>query len=395
VSETPPVTGLVLSGGGARGAYEVGVLQAIVEIIGPGQCQSAFQVYTGTSVGALNATWLAAHADQPDMGIHGLAEKWSELRIDEHLRLNRLRDLIPRKSSGTWSLLNIGPLAKLMTSTMPWARLHQNIQSGAVHALAVACLEVATGQTVIFAETAPNVTFRPTRSPSRQGRTTQINAEHILASTSLPFLFPPRKIDGSWFVDGGLRFNTPIAPALRLGAERVCVISLLSETDATTPKVAPIEFPSPSFLAGKILDALLLDPMVHDIQVLDRFNALMDVLDDVLTEEEQARVDDVITERRGMPYRRIDRLLFRPTADIGEMAAQFVKKIRVRRPATAILTQAMKFGESKESDLLSFLMFDKTFVEPLIDLGYQDAKNRRDEIEAFFGPSQQRNGVLP
>jgi NTE family protein len=135
--------------------------------------------------------------------------------------------------------------------------------------------------------------------------------------------------------------------------------------------------------------------MVHDIQVLDRFNALMDVLDDVLTEEEQARVDDVITERRGMPYRRIDRLLFRPTADIGEMAAQFVKKIRVRRPATAILTQAMKFGESKESDLLSFLMFDKTFVEPLIDLGYQDAKNRRDEIEAFFGPSQQRNGVLP
>ncbi len=385
MSQTPCQTGLVLSGGGARGAYEVGVLQAIVEILGPGQCQSAFQVFTGTSVGALNATWLAAHADQPDMGVHGLAEKWSQLRIDDHLRLSRFRDLIPRRRSGAWSLLDINALAELMTGTMPWARLHRNIDSGAVQALAVACLEVATGQTVIFAETGPDVTFHPTHSPSRVGRTTRINAEHILASTSLPFLFPPRKIDGSWFVDGGLRFNTPIAPALRLGAKRVCVISLLSDKDNEIPPVAPIEFPSPSFLAGKILNALLLDPMVHDLQVLDRFNALIDVLDEVLTDEEQARVDAVITEKRGMPYRRVDRIIFRPTVDIGEMAAQFIRKIRVRRPATALLTQAMKFGESTESDLLSFLMFDKTFVEPLIDLGYQDAKNRRDEIEAFFG----------
>jgi NTE family protein len=318
------------------------------------------------------------------MGVHGLAEKWMQLRIDDHLRLSRFRDLIPRKRTGAWSLLDITALAELMTGTMPWARLHRNIESGAVDALAVACLEVATGRTFIFAETAPDVTFRPTQSPSRVGRTTRINADHILASTSLPFLFPPRQIDGSWFVDGGLRFNTPIAPALRLGAKRLCVISLLSEQDIAIPKVSPIDVPSPSFLAGKILNALLLDPMVHDIQVLDRFNDLIGVLNEVLTDEEQARVDAVMTERRGQPYRCVDRLIFRPTEDIGEMAAQFIRKIRVRRPATAILTQAMKFGESNESDLLSFLMFDKTFVEPLIDLGYQDAKKRRDEIEAFF-----------
>lgn len=379
-----PTTGLVLSGGGARGAYEVGVLRAIAEVLGPERTASAFQVFTGTSVGALNATWVAAHAERGDWDIAGLASRWRELRIDTHLRLNPLRRLLPGRRRATWSLLDVRALARLMTETMPWGQLHHNIDTGHIHALAVACLEVGTGRTVVFAETSPDVHFRPTRDPSRSGRTARITAEHILASTALPFLFPPRRIDGAWFSDGGLRFNTPLAPALRLGAERVVVISLLHDRTDEGPKAPPAEFPSPSFLAGKMLNALLLDPLVHDIQVMDRFNAMIDVLHEVLEDDEMARVDAVIAERRGLPYRKVERLVFRPSADIGELAATYVRQLSSRRPATALLTRAMHMGETTESDLLSFLLFDKAFVEPLLELGYADGIAHGEAIARFF-----------
>src|SRR5690606_21988536 len=137
-------------------------------------------------------------------------------------------------------------------------------------------------------------------------------------------IFPAREIDGRYFCDGGLRFNTPIAPAIRCGAERLVIISLRSETkpDAAARERAPPADPNPVFLVGKILDALLLDPVNYDLQVLDRFNRMISTLDDVLGEGEMERVQSVIQESRGAPYKKVNRLVFYPSEDIGCMAAK-------------------------------------------------------------------------
>jgi len=382
-------TGVVLSGGGARGAYEVGVLQGIVEALASAATEAPFSVFTGTSVGALNATWLAAHADRPDMAVDGLAAQWRELRIDTHLRLRPLWQLFGK---GTWSLLDVRALADLMTGSVPWDRLHHNVAAGHVHALAVAALEVATGRTVVFAELDDDTPFLPTRSANRVGERTRIGPEHVLGSTALPFLFPSREVGCRWFADGGLRFNTPISPALRLGADKLVIVSLLHDgfSSATgAPACGPDQrYPSPAFLAGKTLNALLLDPIVHDLQMLDRFNRVWATLERVLPPEALAEAHRVIAEERGLAYRQVQTLVFRPSEDIGVIAARWLSKLRSRRPVTFLLTRAMRAGVASESDLASFLLFDHGFADALIALGLADARARADEIRAFFsGPS--------
>lgn len=375
-------TGLVLSGGGARGAYEVGVMVGLTEILG-GSGPAPFSIFTGTSVGALNGTWLAAHADRADMQIDGLIRHWMDLRIDRHLRLRPLPDLLRLRRVETWSVLDNRDLASLMTSNMPWDRLHANVDGGVVSALAVACLEIASGRTTIFAEVGPRSEYAPTRDPSRASEVVRLGAEHILASTALPFLFPAVRVGDAWFADGGLRFNTPIAPALRMGADRLMVVSLLFG-GAPVTRATLREYPTPAFLAGKTLNALLLDPIVHDIAVLERFNRLWGVLERVLDAEALAEVNRVVTEDRGAPYRTVETLVFRPSKDIGAIAARHARSLRAWRPATWLLNRMLQARGSDESDLMSFLLFDHRFAEELIELGRADALARRDEVSAFF-----------
>jgi NTE family protein len=397
-------TGIVLSGGGARGAYEVGVVAGIVDVLKEeGLEESPFDVFTGTSVGAINATWLAAHADEPDMNIEGLVAEWRGLTLEKHIRFDPLRFLSGNKL-GPWiarlrgehgerwgrSLLDPRALEEIVERRIPYDRLRRNVLEGDVRALIVAALEVGTGRTTLFADVADKSLFKVSRDPRRHARYEEITARHVLASAAIPLLFPSRRIGRRYYCDGGVRFNTPISPAIRAGADKLVVISLLFEDEIVrlsageTDSEMEAAYPSPVFLLGKILNALLLDPVKYDLQVLDRMNRLLGTLEATLDPAEMERVRDVMRETRGLPYRTLGALEFHPSMDIGGLASDYARTLRIRNLPAAIFSGAAHFRGTMESDLLSFVLFDGGFAERLIDLGRKDAQARAARIRDFF-----------
>ncbi|MCA9573983.1 MAG: patatin-like phospholipase family protein [Sandaracinaceae bacterium] len=393
-------TGIVLSGGGARGAYEVGVVAGIMDVLQPRRLSRApFEIFTGTSVGAINSAWLASHAHRPDMDISGLVGEWEGLRLSKHLRFDpmgllagrRLRPLLSklrRDDVGRVgrSFLDPRALEELVGRAIPFKQLHRNVDSGIVRSLVVASLGVEDGVTTMFSEIAPGAEFARSKDPRRRVLPSRIDARHVLASSAIPLIYPAREIDGRYFCDGGLRFNTPIAPALRCGAERLVVISLRSEArpDAEARQQALQAYPNPVFLIGKILNALLLDPVNYDLQVMDRFNRMIATLEDVLGETEMTRVQKVIKESRGAPYKKVNRLVFYPSEDIGRLAAARAHELRTTHLSPHIFSGDLKLEPGFQADLLSFVLFDGEFASRLVALGRRDAHARAAAIHRFF-----------
>lgn len=389
-------TGIVLSGGGARGAYEAGVLLGIMQVLQPRE--PPFQVLCGTSVGALNASYLAAHAHLPNMGADKLAAEWRALDVTKHLKLD-LRGVLgwkrdwgagAGKAAGMVgrSLLDAGAVEGIVRDRVPWQQLHANVEAGRIDALVVSALHIASGRTTIFAELAPGASITNSKDPRRVLELTEIGADHVLASAAIPLLFPARKVRDEYFCDGGIRFNTPIAPAIRAGADKLVVVSLLSQESAEVEARSKPErveaYNSPLFLIGKVLNALLLDPMRYDLQVLERFNRLIDALEKALPPHELEDVQHVLRETRGVPYRKLDTLVFRPTMDVGRLARERALELQGSRFSSWLLARTATLGSMWESDLLSFILFDHEFAEELISLGHRDAITRKDEIQAFF-----------
>jgi len=409
--QTAPNTGLVLSGGGMRGAYEVGVLRGFIEVLGLGPDDPApFSTFVGTSVGALNSAYLAANAHRGDMDIDGLVAIWHDLKLREHLKLDLFGWWRPirrwlkgdelRRAASTHpgqAILDPGPLDDLVHYNLPWETLHENVQSGVVRALITPALNVSTGQTWVFAELAPGVEFPATRDPFRKRVITRITPDHVLASAAIPAIFPPRRVEGRYFYDGGVRFNTPISPAIRTGTDRLLVISPIR----TLPTPARVHEAQPelSFLAGKLLNAVIQDPVAHDLQVLGRFNKLMAVLEDTLSPEELQRVQRAMTENRGLPYRRLDVLSIQPTADLGRISVELLRRSLPDMdvgPLTRRLLERASGGpnSTSEADWASYIIFDGALAEKLIDIGHADAVARADEIRAMFGEQKKVSNVV-
>lgn len=396
-------TGIVLSGGGARGAYEAGVVAGIMEVLRPRR--APFDVLCGTSVGALNAAYLASHAHMPDMNAAGLISQWQALELSRHLRLD-LRGLlgISRRFSADKplerseqadmpryagrSLLSSGALEEVVRNAVNWSLLHGNIANGQVRALIIAALQITTGKTTLFAELAPGQAYKASRDQRRMPVIDAISPDHVLASAAIPLMFPARRVGAEYYCDGGVRYNTPIAPAIRAGARRLVVISLLSEGFAVASDASLEDrlqaFRSPIFLVGKVLNALLLDPLDYDLQIMKRFNRLLEVLETTLTPEELARVHRVTEEDRGIGYRRVDTLVFRPSRDIGHLARERAHQLKASRFSEWLLARTATLGAIWESDLLSFILFDAAFARQLVQLGRDDTVARADEIRAFF-----------
>ena len=378
-------TGIVLGGGGARGAYEAGVLAGIVEVLGASCPDHAlFDVICGTSVGAINAAWLAAHADTCGHEVDGLVRKWTSLSLDRHLRPDVLgwfgrsrQDRLGR------AFLDPQELESLVEEGVPWQRLHDNVAARRIRALVVTALHVASGRTTVFTHLAPGQSYPASRDPRRVHVAERVTADHVLASAAVPLLFPSRKIGNAYYADGGLRFNTPIAPALRMGVDKLVVIPLLQ--DFQKQPLGPEEAPSLIFLAGKLLDALLLDPIRHDLNVLQRFNRLVSVLHETLSEEEMQRVNDAMEAERGTPYRKVETLVFRPSEDIGAMARRKGEALERRGWRGKMVSRLTRIGGQVDADLLSFVLFDGDHAADLIELGRRDVRNRADEVRAFFG----------
>lgn len=401
---------LVLSGGGVRGAYEAGVISAIVDILGRRSSDPApFDIFAGTSVGAINATFFAANGHRGDLGVRELERVWTRLRLRTHLRFDpagflglkpRFQSLLSFDNGRTHtlgrSLLDPRPLEAIIRHAIPWKNLHRNLRDDRVHALIVPALHIGTGRTTIFAELSPKASLRPSRRPRRHAIIEPITADHVLASAALPLLFPARRIGRSYYADGGLRFNTPIAPAIRAGADKLVVVSLLYE-EPLEQLVNPLEttsgedlYPSPTFLAGKVLNALILDPVKYDLQLLERINTLMSAFEENLDDATLERIRSVIEDTRGMGYRKIDTLVFSPTENIGAIAAEHVRE-NIPRWKLGRLTEwiletfsGARAGNSKEADFSSYLLFDGGFARKLIELGYRDTQARAEEIIAFY-----------
>lgn len=389
-------TALVLSGGGVRGAYEAGVLAGLLEALGRrSPSRSPFDILSGTSVGAINAAHLAAHADRADDGVAALLRLWRSLKLETHLR-PRLRSFLGRSRSRVRSatmgraLLDPRPFEELVERSIPWDRLHANVRAGLVRAFIVSALDVADGRTNTFVELAPGADCvrLPAQDPRRITRIETVTSDHVLASAALPLLFPARRVGGSYFCDGGLRFNTPIGPAIRAGARKLVVVALRSTRPSVAPKESLEQYPNPIFLVGKILNALLQDPIDYDLQVLARTNRMLEAMDAAASESAREHVARVFEAERGLRYRRLRVLVFRPSENVGALALEHLRRHGTGRAgyATALLLEkAASLGAHVEADFLSYVLFDGAFANTLIEVGRNDVRARRDEVEAFFG----------
>jgi NTE family protein len=393
---------MILSGGGARGAYEVGVLWYVFEELSRARSRPPrVEILCGTSVGAINACYLAAHLADPVLGMRRLVDLWSDLELPEVLGFGPKQLLkLPRMLLGGTDgagLFDSRPMTNIVEREISWRAVSRCLRRGQLKALSVSATEVSTGRTVVFMQTSPDWVI-PTNPPLRTlFRSDRIGPTHALASAAIPLMFPPVRIDHELYLDGGLRQNTPIAPALRLGATHVFAIG--SSRDVRGVQVhegqAPsAKAPGAAFLLGKVLNAFLLDHFDVDMQLLDRLNH-------VLTDGLQAYGPDFIdtlsaqARARGAPgYKLVQTLTVRPSEDIGRLAAEHVRRGKFRGdPLLARRFFALlDLGIATESDLASYLLFDGQFCRQLIEMGRADARARREDLMRFFGDPDEDEG---
>ncbi len=388
---------IILSGGGARGAYEVGVLRYIFdELTRIRGAPPRIDILSGTSVGAINACYLAAHLMDPVLGMRRLADLWGGLELASVLGFG-VRQMVglPRLFWGGHEgsgIFDVRPMADLVQREISWRAVTRCLRRGLLRALSVSCTEVSTGRTVVFIQTAPDTVIPSTSPPRTLYRADRIGPQHALASAAIPLLFPPARIDNELYLDGGLRQNTPISPALRLGATHVLAIGSSRDIRGVVAREgqgAGIEAPGMAFLLGKILNAFLLDHVDVDLELLSRMNSVLSDGKAAFGDEFVPRMSAAAHHRGSPAYRTIDSFTVRPSEDIGRLAAEHVRKGRFRGDAflTRRLLMLLDFGRGDEADLASYLLFDSGFARELIEMGRADAKARRDELLEFFGPA--------
>jgi NTE family protein len=396
----PRRTAFVLSGGGARGAYEVGVLSYLFQDLPKlrGGKVPRIDIVCGTSVGAINAAYLAAHASDPTLGISRLVDLWQDLEIAHVLgfgvrqALGLHRVVLGGGGDGT-GLFDVRPMADLIDREVGWRAVTRNLRRGYLRALSISTTEVSTGRTVIWMQTAPDVVLPATAPPRTLIRADHIGTRHALASAAIPLLFPPVKIGQEFYCDGGLRLNTPIAPALRLGATHVFAVALSKEIRGVVTPEATHALPRPlgaSALLGKVLNAFLLDHVVNDLDVLARINQMIDDGARAFGPEFLDRLSAAAHARGGETYRPVTCLALKPTEDIGRIASNHVRQGRFRG-SHGLARQMFKLlylGGDVEADLASYVMFDGGFARKLIELGRADAEARRGELLEFFADDE-------
>jgi NTE family protein len=403
-SPTAPRVALVLAGGAARGAYEVGVIRHILEEVSSDLGRDVpLDILCGTSIGALNACALAAFADEPRARAARLSEIWTRLRVEElvqpdlrgilsmgtrWLRGSRDGEAVPAREGG---IVDPQALERLIESSIPFAAIDEHLQRGRLEALTVSTTHVASGRTVVYVHRAeqglPPWSLDPTITP----RAARITAQHAFASAAIPILFRAVRLDGEFHCDGGLRQNVPLSPARRLGARGVIVvnprfIAKPADADAATP--ADDAFPGPLFLLGKTLNALLLDRIDTDLARLRSINDILDAGRRRYGESFLDEINEALGHPKGRGLRPMSSILVRTSKDLGKLATEYVRSPafarRVGGGAGRLLRRLGEREARDESDLLSYLLFDGEFARQLIELGRDDARARHEELCAFF-----------
>ena len=389
----PRRVAMILSGGGARGAYEVGVLSYVLDGFarlrgGPPR----IHILCGTSVGAINACFLAAHLADPTLGIRRLVDLWTEINLAGVLGFGlrqamSMHRVVLGGGAEAAGLFHDTPWARLIEREIPWRAIARTLRHGHLSALSVSATEVASGRTVIFMQTGPDGTLPTTAPPRTIIRGALIGPVHALASAAIPVLFPPVRIGRELFMDGGVRQNTPIAPALRLGATHVFAVGLAREVRGIESGGEDQKPPGAAMVLGKVLNAFLLDHVQSDYEVLTRVNRMIEDGESVYGPGFLGRSTSPSSTAGDLPTAACESLVVRPSEDIGKLAASFVRSGALRHGGglTRRILSLLDVGEATEADLASYLLFDGAFAKRLIDLGRADAEARRHEIADFFG----------
>jgi NTE family protein len=406
-----PRVALVLSGGGARGAYEAGVMRYIREdLAGDLGGQVQFDIICGTSVGGIHACFFAATADIADKQGRMLVDRWESFVLEEMVSFG-VKEFMraPATLLGSGDIVEVEgerrlggivqtqQLERVVRRLIPWPRIGANIRDGRIESLAVTATDIGSGKSVVFVQNAAAHAPSWSQDPFVRAQAVTIGAEHALASAALPILFPAVAIGERFFCDGGLRQNTPLSPALRLGADKVLVIGLRHkppESVAAVPEES-MPFPGAAFLVGKVLDAFLLDHIDYDLDRLRRFNALIEAVRAVGSPDHVVRFDEVVTRMRGAPYRIVGEFMIRPTADLGEIAGHVARTGKFKGSGGGagiqLLRRLATARGADEADLLSYILFDGFYAAEVARLGYEDARAQHDALAKFLADSVVRD----
>ena len=374
-------TALVLPGGGARGAFQVGVLKALAELLPRGR-SNPFPVISGTSAGAVNSVVLASRARHFRSAVAELERVWGHFHCNQVYKTDHWTML---KSSAHWmsslvlggwlvgtpkSLLDNSPLRKLISSNLHFPRIRDAIDDGYLEAIAVTAAGYASARSTTFFEaTREQEGWERTR---RLGKQVELNLDHLMASIAVPMVFPPVRIGNEYFGDGAMRQATPLSPVVHLGADRILVIGIRDETGDKESEL-PVEPPSFAQIAGYMLDTLFMDGLYSDLERITRINELLDSVPD-------ATID--IGETTMRP---IDTMLIVPSEDLRELA----NKHRAELPfAIRALLRGVGGSNPGENRLLSFLLFEQAYTRELIKLGYHDAMKVKDELLDFVNGAE-------
>ncbi len=364
---------LILPGGGARGAYQVGVLKAVREIAAPKG--NPFPIICGTSAGAINAAVLASHAHEFEIGVDRLERFWSSMKCSRIYRTDvwsvfttALKWALSMSLAGSLvrppkSLLNNEPLRGFLEKTLQLEGLDAAIASGDLHGLTITASGYSCASAISFYQGQPEI--EPWSRARRHGRPEKINVDHLLASAALPILFPAVQIGNEYFGDGGIRMLAPLSPAIHLGADRLLVITTRDEKPDPSPR-KPVPYPTPGEIAGYLLDTIFMDTLNSDINRMNRINRTLALL------PEDSR------EASGLKI--LNSLVIRPSRDLRDVTEEHASEIPW---AVRTLLRALG-GWGRDWRMASYLLFESSYCKELISLGYQDGLNARQDLLNFL-----------
>lgn len=369
----------MFTGGGARAAYQVGLLKGI----GKHFPHVRFKIVTGVSAGAINAMYLAAHHGTLAEKARDLDRMWCELNCDSIYQFDwkvllpfrsALASVLSRRNKWTRSqphgIVDTTPLRNLLCRVLgvgagtPIPGIAENIRSGDLSAVALMTLDYSTGQTVRWVE---GRNFEVYEGPNRRTASTRFTIEHVLASAALPFVFPAVRIGQEWHGDGGIRLAAPLSPAVHLGARRIIAMSTgyqRTPDEASTPVVSG--YPPAAQVLGQLVNAVFLDAIDEDVARMQRMNELLR--------------KTAPAERDGL--KPIDLLVLRPSVDLGKLAADYERYLPRN---LKLLVRALGARETDSPDFVSLLLFEPSYTRRIIEIGEADVDARVDEIRTFLG----------
>lgn len=367
-------TALILSGGGARGAYQAGVLKGLSEIL-PEKKKSPFQIISGVSAGAINSVKLASELESFSNAIERMTFLWSQMTPDQVfktdlLSMNRLSlGLFGSGPKGFDALLDTAPLQQLINANCDFSGIKRNIDAGNLESLIITSNNYNSGAATSFIQSSSSkLTWKESR---RIAQLSEINSDHIMASAAIPMLFPAIRIGSQYYGDGCVRNNTPCSPALRMGADKLFVVGVRTQLHAETvaradKSVADTHKPSIISILNTLLNAVLLDSVEQDVHRIQRINQLIDLTG--------------YSGPQNQGFKKIPALCISPSQDLGEIARQHAHRL----PRLIRMTISAFGSLDEASEILSYLLFDPHFCRKAIEMGYNDAMDSRSQIEQFF-----------